>query len=70
MSRVPGAREAVKRVAIVVAIQLAAAAVSILDLLHYELTNLLQPSREETDLAAGAALGARPHDRPLQLRGL
>jgi hypothetical protein len=37
---------------------LAAAVVSILNLLHYKLTNLLQPSQEATDLAAAAALGA------------
>jgi len=48
----------VKRIAVVIAIQLAAAAVSMLNLLHFELTNLLQPSQNATDLAALVAFGA------------
>jgi len=48
----------VKRVAIVLAIQLPAAAASILILLHFQLANLLEPSQEATDFAARAALGA------------
>jgi hypothetical protein len=48
----------VKRIAIGIAIQLAAAAVSLLNLLHFQLANLLEPSQQATELAARAALGA------------
>jgi hypothetical protein len=48
----------VKRIAIVIAIQLAAAALSLLNLLHLKLGNLLAPSQEATDVATQAAVGA------------
>jgi hypothetical protein len=48
----------VKRIAVVTTIQLAAAAVSILNLLDFWLTNLLKPSQDATDLALLAAFGA------------
>lgn len=46
-----------KRIAVVIALQLVAAAVSILNLVDFQLTNLMQPSQEATDFAARAALG-------------
>jgi len=46
----------VKRIAIVIAIQLAAGAVSIVNVVHFRLTNLLEPSQEATDFAALATL--------------
>ena len=39
-----------KRIAVVIALQLVAAIVSILNLLHFQLTNLMQPSQEGTRL--------------------
>jgi hypothetical protein len=51
-------RRTVKRIAIVIAIQLLAAAASILILLYFQLINLLEPSQEATDFATRAALGA------------
>jgi hypothetical protein len=46
----------VKRIAFVIAIQLVAAAVSIVNVVHFRLTNLLEPSQEATDFAALATL--------------
>jgi hypothetical protein len=57
-SPVDGNEASVKRIAIVMAIQLPAAAAGILILLHFQLTNLLQPSQAATEFAALAALGA------------
>jgi hypothetical protein len=48
----------VKRIGIVIAIQLPAAGASILILLHFQLANLLEPSPEAIDLMTSAALGA------------
>ena len=46
-----------KRTAVVITIQLAAGVVSIVNVLHFRLTNLLEPSQEAIDFAVLAALG-------------
>jgi hypothetical protein len=47
----------VKRIAVIITIQLAAAVASIVNVLHFRLTTLLEPSQEATDVATLTALG-------------